>query len=264
MVEIIICGARGKMGRAIAAASADFKDIKIVGLVEAPGHPDLGRVVEAGGVSLGVASSFPAVSRAVVIDFSSPQSAAARAAEAAERGFPLVVGTTGLSGEQAGEVEKASKKIPVVMSPNMSLGVNVLWDLVSRAAEVLGGSADVEIIEVHHGGKKDAPSGTALSIARIVREARGGTDRESLVHGRQGTAGERRQGEIGIHAVRGGDIAGDHTVLFALQGERLELTHRAQGREPLAKGALQAALFAAAKAPGLYGMSDVFKTAGSR
>ena len=264
MVEVIICGARGKMGRAILEAAAGFKDLKIAGLVEAPGHPDVGRSISVGGAALRVTSILPAVPRAVVIDFSSPQAAVARAREACERGFPLVVGTTGLTQGQVGKIAKAAKTIPVVRSSNMSLGVNVLWDLVYRAAKMLGSAADVEIIEAHHGGKKDAPSGTALSIADKVREARGEAGPQKLVHGREGLLGARPRGEIGIHAVRGGDIAGDHTVLFAMQGERLELTHRAHGREALARGALRAALFAANAKAGLYGMNDVLGTGETR
>jgi len=256
-VEIIICGAMGRMGRAIIEAARDDAGVKVVGLVEAAGHQRLRETFDINGSRLSVASGLPRVPGAVIIDFTVPGAAVAASREAAVNGNPLVVGTTGLDRAQMGEIEHAARKVPVVYSSNMSMGVNVLWKLAREAARLFGSSADVEIIEAHHSRKADAPSGTALAAAAAVNEGLGRGPRDGLVFGREGQTGERPKGQVGIHAVRAGDIAGDHTVLFGMEGERLEITHRAQGREPLARGALRAAKFAARAKPGMYSMADV-------
>jgi 4-hydroxy-tetrahydrodipicolinate reductase len=250
--RIIVCGAAGRMGAAIIAAAGE-DGIEVAGLVEARGHPKVGSLVEIGGRSVPIRADLPRVDTAVIIDFTAPEAAIEHVREAVIRGYPAVVGTTGLTPEQSREIEHAGRKIPVVTSANMSVGVNTLLSLVREAARALGPGADVEIVEMHHGAKKDAPSGTALMLA----DAAAAGKKTRLVHGRQGAVGPRSRGEIGIHAVRGGDIAGDHTVLFAMPGERLELTHRAHGRDAFARGALLAARFAAGAKPGVYGMGHV-------
>lgn len=195
-----------------------------------------------------------------IIDFSHPTATLGLASFCEERGIPLVVGTTGLDAGQREELEKVSSRIALLVSPNMSRAVNLLMRLVGEAAKSLGKAADIEIVERHHRMKKDAPSGTALRLAEIAAEA-AGIDR--FVHGRQGQPGERPRDEIGVHAVRAGDAPGDHTVIFGLMGESLELSHRALNRDGFARGAIDAAKFLAGKPPGLYGMSDVLTASGA-
>lgn len=254
VTDLIICGACGRMGNALVEAARNESEMRVVGLVEAPGHPRLGERVEVSGGSVQVTASAPAAPGAVVIDFTVPDATVEHAREAARSGQPMVIGTTGMTEAHQREIDGAARSVPVVQSSNFSIGMNVLWTLVLLAARSLGERADAEIVEAHHAGKVDAPSGTALTTARMIAAARGGAGHQ--VHGRTGRA-PRRAGEIGIHAIRGGDIAGDLTVLFALPGERVELTHRAHGREIYARGALRAARFAAAAKPGLHSMAEV-------
>ena len=169
----------------------------------------------------------------------------------------MVVGTTGLGNAEQEAIEQAAESVPIVWAANMSLGMNVLFGLVRQAAHVLGGDYDVEIVEAHHRHKKDAPSGTALALAGVLTEALGRDPKTDLRHGRVGIVGARPPREIGIHAVRGGDIVGDHTVLFSGMGERIELVHRASSRETFARGALRAAEWLRDRDPGLYDMQDV-------
>jgi 4-hydroxy-tetrahydrodipicolinate reductase len=255
--NIIVCGAAGRMGQAVIAAAVADRGIAVTGLVEAQGHPMIGAPVDTGGTLVVMKLDFPRVEKAVVIDFTTPDATVEHVREAVIRGFPAVIGTTGLSADQRRELEHASRKIPVVSSANMSAGVNLLARLVWVAARALKDGVDVEIIEAHHNKKKDAPSGTALMLAESAASGLGRPKGQEFVHGRKGACGERVPGEIGIHAVRGGDIAGDHTVLFAMTGERLELIHRAQGREAFARGALLAAKFAWGAKPGMYTMDHV-------
>jgi 4-hydroxy-tetrahydrodipicolinate reductase len=170
---------------------------------------------------------------------------------------PLVVGTTGFSRAQQAELAQLAGRIPVVSAPNMSIGVNLLFRLAARAAEVLGESFDVEIVEAHHRHKKDAPSGTALRLAESVAHALGRDLSKELVTGRSGLTGERERSNIAVHAVRGGDVVGDHTVFFLGDGERVELTHKASSRGNFARGALRAASWVVGRGPGLYDMADV-------
>ena len=257
MTDIVISGALGRMGRAVLDSARLEHEFAIVGLLEAPGHPALGESVPVGDRKLMISTEMPRAPGAVIIEFTSPAATVERARAAATGGNPLVIGTTGFSGEQMRELEHAARKIPVVLSPNMSVGINILWSLIREAVRAAGGDADVEVIEVHHGGKKDAPSGTALAIADVVAEARGRKPRKDLKHGREGGSALRKAGEVGMHSVRAGDVIGDHTVMIALPGERLELIHRAHGRDAFARGALRAAKFAAKAIPGLYRMADV-------
>ena len=198
-----------------------------------------------------------AVKPQVLIDFTQPEATMAYLKEAQTMGVGLVIGTTGCSDAQKTEIREAAKKIPIMMASNMSLGMNLLFALVEEAAAKLGQAYDVEIIEAHHHFKKDAPSGSALSLGESVARAWKVNLKDVATHGRAGIVGERKSGTIGFHAVRGGDIVGDHTVLYAGPGERLELTHVAHSRESFAQGALKAALFLADKKSGFYDMHDV-------
>lgn len=190
----------------------------------------------------------------VAIDFSHADTAASICDAAMKSKIPLVIGTTGHSAKQRDDIVAASKQIPVVLASNFSVGVNALFALTENAARILGNDFDLEIVEAHHRMKKDAPSGTAKTLAEILQRAR---QTKILRHGREGIVGERGKSEIGIHSVRGGDVVGDHTVIFAGQGERLELTHRASSRDTFARGAIRAARWVIGKSPGLYDMRDV-------
>ena len=192
-----------------------------------------------------------------VIDFTFHEAVPANIAKAAEEGVVYVLGTTGLTDEEQKAVDAAAEKIPVVQSGNYSLGINLLLGLVEKASEILGLEYDCEVVEMHHRHKKDSPSGTALMLAKAAAEGRGQDFGEVSVFGREGMVGERPQGEIAVHAVRGGSVIGDHTVIFAGDVERVEITHKAQTREAFAAGALRAALWAAGKKPGIYNMRDV-------
>ena len=256
-LEIIIFGAMGRMGQAIIDAARDDAEIRIVGLVESPKHPRLREVVEVNGSRVSVTPAIPHHPGAVVIDFTSPETTAANVREAVVNGNPCVIGTTGLTKEQISELEHAGRRIPIVFSSNMSVGVNILWKIAAETAVLLGDRADIEIIEAHHNRKKDSPSGTAVTIAARINEALGRSAGEGLVHGRQGNTGARTKGEIGMHAVRAGDIAGDHTVVFGMEGERIEITHRAHDRSSFARGSLVAAKFAVKARPGLHTMAEV-------
>lgn len=255
MTNIIISGAAGRMGRAILDAARDDREIAIAGLCEAGALA--GGTVEFRGAMLKIQGALPPVSPAVIIEFTTPDATVDHLREAVGHHQAIVVGTTGLSPAQLGEVEHAARRIAVVQSTNFSVGVNLLWQLAREAAAILGDDADAEIIEMHHNQKKDAPSGTALSLAEAVNAGRGRVAGQGLVHGRQGMPGARPRGEVGMHALRGGDVAGDHTLVLALGGERLELTHRAHSREAFARGALRAAKFAATAKPGRYRMAQV-------
>ena len=189
-----------------------------------------------------------------MIDFSHPSATLELARFCRDRTIPMVVGTTGFSPAQRNELEQVAMKIPLLVSPNMSRAVNLLMRLVGEAARALGQSADIEIVERHHRLKKDAPSGTALRLAEIAAEAAGIT---RFVHGREGLVGQRSSNEIGVHAVRTGDEPGEHTVIFGLMGESLELSHRALNRDGFVRGAIDAAVFLAGKPAGLYTMTDV-------
>jgi len=193
----------------------------------------------------------------VAIHFSSPEATVEHLDWSERGGHGAVIGTTGLSDGQLARIEAAAQYVPILVTPNTSRGVNVLFHLAREAARLLGEDYDVEIVEMHHHHKKDAPSGTARRLAEVILEARGGGWERDVRHGRQGMTGERAPGEIGMHALRGGDVVGDHTVVLAGPGERIELTHRAHTRATFAHGALRAAAWLAGRRPGLYSMQDV-------
>jgi 4-hydroxy-tetrahydrodipicolinate reductase len=255
MINLIICGAAGRMGQAIIEACRENNDFTIKGLVEGPGHPMIGR--QMGGASPEVSDGLEKVIATgdVVIDFTSPQASLNNARIAAQHKKPIVIGTTGINEGQNRELEELSLKIPLLASSNMSIGVNLLYGIIARAASEIPDDFDVEIIEAHHKNKKDAPSGTAKRLLSEIAGVRGG----SPVYERESANSPRGGGEIGVLSLRGGDIIGEHTVIFAGPGERLEFTHRAHSRRVFAQGALAAARFLVRSGPGKYGMDDVIK-----
>ena len=265
MVKIAVFGAGGRMGQTLIRCARRINDLAIVAAIESGSCPFLGKDagIVAGTMDIGVLISDDAHKGAgkadVLIDFSFPSSTAKHALLAAELKKPIVIGITGLGAEEQACLKKASSKTAVLWSPNMSLGMNLLNATIGRIAKTLA-NYDVEIIETHHARKKDAPSGTALRLAETVAAARGVALDKTAVYGRKGIVGERTPGQIGIHAIRAGDVVGDHTVMFASEGERLEITHKASNRDCFALGALRAALWIAKRPPGFYDMRDVLDT----
>lgn len=266
-VEIIVLGAKGRMGQMVLSACAKAlrekpESLKVIAAVEYKGCPGAdapGATVTVDGLTVPFTDDLEAVLKpgAVLIDFTTLESSLAALALAEKAGAAHVLCTTGFNPEQKARIGAAAQKIPVLFSPNMSIGVNVLFKAAEAVARALGQDFDVEIIEAHHNQKKDSPSGTALGFAEAVARGLDVKLEEKAVYGREGMVGARPRGEIGIHAVRGGDIAGDHTVLYAGDGERIEIRHVAHGRNVFAQGALRAALFLNGRAPGLYTMKDV-------
>jgi 4-hydroxy-tetrahydrodipicolinate reductase len=253
------------MGRMLVVEASGAPGCRVVAGGEAKGHPavgrDLGELAGIGAVGVAVSDDPAALFRLadVVIDFSTPEAAVVLARSAAANKKPLLLGTTGLSAEQGEAVRAAAKIVPVVWPPNTSLGITLLSAMVEDAARRLGPEWDIEIVEMHHKHKVDAPSGTALALGQAAAVGRGIDLAASSVRGRDGITGARKEASIGFAALRGGDVAGDHTVIFAGAGERLELTHRAASRQIFAKGAIKAALWLGVpdRKPGLYGMKDV-------
>jgi 4-hydroxy-tetrahydrodipicolinate reductase len=239
-LRLLINGARGRMGQALVSCAARDPELAI------------GAEVDAGdSLADGLAVCD------AVIDFTHAPVTAAVAEAAAAAGKPLVIGTTGHDDAQRAAIVACASRIPIVFAPNFSVGVNTLFWLTQKATEILGPEFDLEVVEMHHRLKKDAPSGTARRLAEILAEARGLSYSKDVRHGREGMVGERTPVEIGMHALRGGDVVGDHTVIYANNGERVELTHKASSRETFANGALRAAKWAMGRAPGLYDMQDV-------
>lgn len=240
-MKVAILGAAGRMGQML---------VKLAGV-----DPALSVVAQID-VADGYDTTWPEETEAVV-DFSFHAAVAPNVEKAAAQGLAYVIGTTGFTPDEQARVDACSAKIPVVQAANYSLGVNLLLALVRQAAAVLGPQYDVEVVEMHHRHKKDAPSGTALMLAHAAAEGRGVKLDDVACYGRKGLVGERPAGEIALHALRGGSVVGDHTVMFAGDVERVEITHRAQSREAFAAGALRAALWAVGRAPGKYDMRDV-------
>ena len=259
---IIMNGAAGRMGRMILGGAAENPEFEIAGGIEMPGSPFVGKTV---GDIIGqpaetaqVVGDIADLSEAgVVIHFSSPEATVAQLPWSVEKGVGIVIGTTGLDEAQVAAIGDAAKSVPVVYAPNMSVGVNTLFKIVGDVARILGDAYDIEITEIHHRFKKDAPSGTARRLGEIAAAARGTTYEEAVVDGRGGLVGERPKGEIGMHALRAGDVVGEHTVTFGTLGERVELTHRAHSRETFARGSLRAAAWLQGREAGLYDMQDV-------
>ena len=240
-MKVAILGAAGRMGHMLCDLVDRSEELELVAKCD---------------VREEYPRTWPAETEAV-IDFTFHAAVPENITKAAEDGVVYILGTTGLTAEEQAAVDAAAKKIPVVQSGNFSLGINLLLGLVRKASEILGVEYDCEVVEMHHRHKKDAPSGTALMLAKAAADGRGQDFDDVSVFGREGIVGERPQGEIAVHALRGGSVIGDHTVMFAGDVERVELVHKAQSREAFAAGALRAALWAADKAPGLYNMRDV-------
>jgi 4-hydroxy-tetrahydrodipicolinate reductase len=260
-VGVIGCG--GRMGRMLITEIAGAEGCDLAGGTAKPGSAhvgaDLGELAGIGrlGMAAGTAPGELIRGSDVVIEFSVAAATAAHATLAAELGTPLVIGTTALSAAETAAVREAAKRIPIVWAANTSLGINLLLGLVEQAAARLGPDWDIEIMEMHHSGKADAPSGTALALGRAAAAGRGVLLDAVAQRGRDGITGPRRSGNIGFAALRGGDAVGDHHVIFAGAGERLELSHRATNRAIYAKGAVRAARWVVGKPPGLYGMKEV-------
>jgi 4-hydroxy-tetrahydrodipicolinate reductase len=240
MTRVIITGAKGRMGHALVSCVENFRDLEIAAAIDQ--GDDLGSVISKADV---------------VVDFSSHDATPGIVELCAKNKKAIIIGTTGYSDSEKSQIANHKSKIPMVWASNFSTGVNTLFWLTRKAAEILGMDFDLEIVEMHHRLKKDAPSGTAKSLAEILAEVRQQKLEEVARHGRVGIVGERTSAEIGIHSVRGGDVVGDHTVIFANNGERLELTHKASSRDTFANGALRAALWVVKQKPGLYDMQDV-------
>ena len=263
MTKIIVTGAAGRMGQRIIANICADKNLKLVGAVEHSGHAALGKdagsLAGCGDCGVLITSDLNAAVALgdVVIDFTAPSTTVPHLEIVAKLQKAIVIGSTGHNDEQKKQIADYSKKIPIVMASNMSVGVNVMWKIIADAAKLLGNAFDIEVLEAHHKLKKDAPSGTAMTTAEVLAQSTGRDLAKDAVYHREGLIGERKPNEIGIQTIRGGDVVGDHTVFFLGNGERLEITHRATSRDTFAMGALRAATWVVGKSPKLYHMKDV-------
>jgi 4-hydroxy-tetrahydrodipicolinate reductase len=253
-MKVAIAGAGGRMGQALVEAVVADRGLLLAAAFDAAGSPAIGRA--AGPVQVG--ADLGALGAAeVLIDFTRPEGTLAHLEACVKQGKAMVIGTTGFSEAQKARIAEGARRIPVVLSPNFAIGVNVVFRLAQTAARALGDAYDVEIVEAHHRHKVDAPSGTALMLGELVAKALGRELGQVATYGREGDTGERPAKAIGFHAIRGGDIVGEHTVIFAGDGERVELAVRSQSRMTYAAGALRAAKWLKGRAPGLYDMFDV-------
>lgn len=239
-LRLLINGSKGRMGQTIIACANQDPETVVAATVDT--GDDLGAVIE---------------NCDAIIEFSHHDVTELVADACVAHKKVLVIGTTGHTDAQVETIRKAAQFIPIVFAPNFSVGVNTLFWLTRKATEILGPDFDLEVVEMHHHLKKDAPSGTAKRLAEILAEVRNLSYNQNVMHGRHGIVGERTQAEIGMHAIRGGDVVGDHTVIYAASGERVELTHKASSRETFARGSIRAAKWASQQAPGLYDMQDV-------
>lgn len=260
--KIAIAGCSGRMGRALIEATLADPSVELAAAFERAGGTMVGR--DAGeligtpcGVLVGDDASQAIAAADCLIDFTLPGATLEHLAVAVDRGVATVIGTTGFSADQKAEIARAAERIPVVFAPNMAIGVNAVFKLLEAAARILGDDYDVEIIEAHHRHKVDAPSGTALRMGEVVARELGRNLEQCAIYGRQGVTGERNPNTIAFSTIRGGDIVGDHTVLFAGAGERVEITHRSGGRTTYASGALRAAKYLRGRPHGLFDMQDV-------
>jgi 4-hydroxy-tetrahydrodipicolinate reductase len=264
MIKVLVVGAAGKMGRVLSRVIlTECNDMQIVGALESGdsqylGH-DVGVLAGTNPSNVFVTAQFKeaAGEASVMVDFTEAGASVENVRAAAEAGLASVVGTTGFAAEQRTEIEGFGEKIPLILAPNMSVGVNLLFKVVRDVTRILGKDFDVEMFEVHHRFKKDAPSGTAVRLGEIVSEERGLTLDKEGVFGRRGIIGERKKDEIGVMTLRAGDVVGEHTVIFGGIGERVEVTHRAHTRETFVRGAIRAVRWVMGKEPGLYDMQDV-------
>ena len=262
VLRVAVAGASGRMGHMLIEAVLATEDSKLAGALDVAGNPFIGQDAAAflgkqSGVAITSDLKAGLADADVLIDFTRPEGTLAHLAACRAIGVKAVIGTTGFSDAQKAEIAEHAKHIAIVMAPNMSVGVNVMLKLLDMAARAFADGYDVEVIEAHHRHKVDAPSGTALAMGEVVARALGRDLKQCAVYGREGVTGERDPSTIGFATVRGGDIVGDHTVLFAGTGERIEITHKSSSRATYAQGSLRAARFLSTKASGLFGMNDV-------
>jgi 4-hydroxy-tetrahydrodipicolinate reductase len=263
MINLVVAGAAGRMGCRLVALIKDSTVLTLAGAIEGKGHhavgADAGDTAGCGRAGLPITDDLAALLNRgeVVVDFSAPEASLHHLRTVAQHRRAMVIGTTGFSAPQLEEVKSLACRVPCVLAPNMSVGVNLIYKVISEMAKTLGDEYDIEVIEAHHRLKKDAPSGTALKIAEVLAKAVGQDLDQIGVYARKGLIGERKKGEIGIQTIRAGDIVGDHTILFGGIGERIEVTHRASSRDTFAGGALRAARWVVRQPPGLYDMMDV-------
>lgn len=264
MTRTVITGITGRMGGTLLRLARAAEDLQVVGATVRPGRAGTS-AAEAGPVPVtdDLGRALDAAKADVVVDFTSAEASVAHARACAARGVAMVVGSTGFTPALTEELRACAKAIPIVAAPNTSVGVNLVIRMAAELARVLGPGFDVEVLEAHHRMKKDAPSGTALKLADVIAQALGRT-REDLTFAREGQVGARPANEIGVQALRGGDVVGEHTVYFFGEGERIELTHRATNRDQFGLGALRAARWVAGRAPGLYDMADVLGLQGTK
>jgi 4-hydroxy-tetrahydrodipicolinate reductase len=261
--KVIITGAAGRMGKRLVSLIQESSRLQLAGATETKGHPDLGKdagdIAGCGHLSVSLVDDFAKVlpQADVVVDFTSPAVTLGHLNLAAQHNRAMVIGTTGFSPDEMNQLRKHAESVPCVQAPNMSVGINVLLQIIGKVAQALGDDYDLEIIDAHHNKKKDAPSGTALKLAEALAAAKNWDLQKTGVYARHGIIGERSSKEIGIQTVRAGDIVGDHTILYGGPGERIEITHRAHNRDPFARGALRAAEWVVNQPAGLYGMADV-------
>jgi 4-hydroxy-tetrahydrodipicolinate reductase len=265
-IKLIVIGAAGRVGSRFLQFAVEDGGFDIVAAIETKGHPDIDKNLvltgAAGSINTKLTDTFPAAAADVVVDFSMPDAATKTIDFCLENNVSLVLGTTGLNEKQQEKIKTASEKIPLLYATNMSVGMNVLFSLVGKVAETLGPEYDIEIIEQHHRFKKDAPSGTALTLAEKICKGTGRDFPGSVIYGRYGKDALRKKGTIGIHAVRAGDITGIHSIIFGTPGETVTINHTANSRETFVRGALRAARWIVGKNPGLYSMADVLGTKG--
>lgn len=253
MIKIVISGAAGRMGARILELAAADSAVDVTGIFESNEFASREFVFRNKRMKIGLDAEKTLAASDVLIEFTNPSATLEHLSAAVQSKKPVVIGTTGFTAEENEIIKKASKKIPVVLAPNMSVGINLLFKLLKEVSATLK-DYDVEIVELHHNQKKDAPSGTAMKLSDIIADVMGS---KRKIYGREGMVGPRKKDEMGVHAVRAGDIVGEHTVYFAGPGERIELTHRAHSRDCFASGAIMAAKWVVNKEPGLYTMQDV-------
>ncbi len=263
MINVLVTGAAGRMGGRVISLLLQEDGIDLVGATEVGGHPsvgnDVGEIMGTGKIGVLVSDNLEkaALRADVVVDFTNPKATLDAASYASSTGKPMVIGTTGFSQDEKGRLEKLASRFACVISPNMSIGVNVMFEITKKLAELLGNEFDVEIIEAHHRDKKDSPSGTAMRLGEIIAESTGRNFSRVARFERHGHVGKRGPDEIGIQAIRGGDIIGEHSVWFCGNGERVEVTHRATDRDNFARGAILALRWIIGKPPGVYNMRNV-------
>lgn len=263
MIKVIVCGGCGKMGSKVAQLIYKNKDMELVGIIESPSHPGIGKdwgaTVGLGETGIIIKDDLEEIIQNAdqIVEFTNPKVSLQHLEIVSKYKKAMIMGTTGFSSEEIEKIKKLAQGIPFLLSPNMSLGVNLLFKLAAEVATALGDDYDIEIIETHHRFKKDAPSGTAKKLAQEIARAKNINLDEVAIYGREGMIGEKKRGEIGIHSIRSGDITGEHTVMFTTLGERLELTHKAHSRDTFAYGTIQAIKFLKDKPTGFYKMKDV-------